>query len=134
MKNCLVCGKELVRKSQTACCSQLCDSIFRRRESIRKWLAGELQGYKNSYNLNVKSFVRSYLHERSNSHCDKCGFAGINPISEKSVLQIHHKDGNATHVTPDNLELLCPNCHSMTETFMGNNRGNSSRKNRYSED
>lgn len=33
------------------------------------------------------------------------------------VLQLEHKDGDNTNNELDNLELLCPNCHSQTETF-----------------
>lgn len=32
-------------------------------------------------------------------------------------LEIHHKDGDRSNNELDNLELLCPNCHSYTETF-----------------
>jgi len=32
-------------------------------------------------------------------------------------LELHHKDGNSHNNNFDNLEILCPNCHSYTETF-----------------
>lgn len=34
-----------------------------------------------------------------------------------SVLQIHHIDGNHYNNEESNLQLLCPNCHSLTPTF-----------------
>ena len=39
-------------------------------------------------------------------------------------LEIEHKDGNYANNSEDNLELLCPNCHSLTATYKGANRGN----------
>ena len=30
-----------------------------------------------------------------------------------------------------NLQILCPNCHAMTENYMSLNKGKSGRKNRY---
>lgn len=33
------------------------------------------------------------------------------------TLQLEHKDGDSTNNELENLELLCPNCHSQTETF-----------------
>ena len=52
----------------------------------------------------------------------KCEICGItewmgNPIS----LQLHHKDGKRTNNQLDNLQILCPNCHSQTDTYAGKN-------------
>lgn len=35
------------------------------------------------------------------------------------VLEVHHKDGNRKHNELDNLQLLCPNCHAMTDNWRG---------------
>ena len=40
-------------------------------------------------------------------------------------LEVHHIDGDKTNNKLENLQLLCPNCHSLTETYRGANRGNS---------
>ncbi len=37
------------------------------------------------------------------------------------ILQLDHKDGDATNNTLDNLRFLCPNCHCQTDTFAGKN-------------
>ena len=39
------------------------------------------------------------------------------PIS----LEVHHIDGNGKNNSLDNLQLLCPNCHSQTENYKGKN-------------
>jgi len=51
--------------------------------------------------------------------CECCGIQSWNnkPIS----LQLHHKDGNHNNNSLDNLEVLCTNCHSQTDTFAGKN-------------
>jgi predicted HNH restriction endonuclease len=36
-------------------------------------------------------------------------------------LEIHHKDGNNSNNELSNLEIICPNCHSLTENFRGAN-------------
>lgn len=36
-------------------------------------------------------------------------------------LQIHHKDGDNTNNELQNLQLLCPNCHALTDNWTGKN-------------
>lgn len=52
--------------------------------------------------------------------CSSCKIKEWNhkPIS----LQLDHIDGNNHNHKLKNLRLLCPNCHSQTETFCGKNR------------
>ena len=51
--------------------------------------------------------------------CELCGISEWRgaPLS----LALHHVngDGNDNHL--ENLQLLCPNCHSQTDTFAGRN-------------
>lgn len=41
----------------------------------------------------------------------------LNGIGKPIECQLHHKDGNKFNHSLDNLIILCPNCHSQTETF-----------------
>lgn len=36
-------------------------------------------------------------------------------------LQVHHINGNTTDNRLENLQYLCPNCHSQTDNFCGKN-------------
>lgn len=52
--------------------------------------------------------------------CEQCGideWLGL-PIS----IQLHHKNGDGGDNRLFNLEFLCPNCHSQTDTWGGRNK------------
>ena len=36
-------------------------------------------------------------------------------------LEVHHVDGNKNNNELDNLQLLCPNCHALTDNYRGKN-------------
>jgi Zn finger protein HypA/HybF involved in hydrogenase expression len=55
--------------------------------------------------------------------CEECGIDNIwnnKPIN----LQLDHINGNNLNNEISNLRILCPNCHSQTNTFAGRNREN----------
>ena len=49
-----------------------------------------------------------------------CAFCGINKWrGEPLSLELDHINGDALDYRFENLRLLCPNCHSQTETYSG---------------
>ena len=52
--------------------------------------------------------------------CEQCGLTEWQgrPIS----LELHHKNGNNRDNRLDNLMLLCPNCHALTDSCRGKNK------------
>ena len=53
------------------------------------------------------------------NQCEKCNNSTWLDMPIK--LELHHKDGNKYNNNLNNLELLCPNCHSYTDTYKGKN-------------
>jgi hypothetical protein len=44
-----------------------------------------------------------------------CEMCGINEwMGNKLTLELHHVDGNRFNNSVNNLQILCPNCHSLT--------------------
>ena len=53
----------------------------------------------------------------------KCVECGIFEWNKKEIcLQLDHIDGNSHNHKLENLRLLCPNCHSQTDTWCGKNK------------
>jgi len=66
--------------------------------------------------------VRSLLIRENGGKCEICGWGEINPFSGKSPLEMHHKDGDKKNGSRENLQVLCPNCHALTDNFSFNGR------------
>lgn len=101
-------------------CSNSCSIKFREAEKLRLWLAGSWnpEGVRD-----IPRCIRNYLTEQQQSSCSKCAWSVVNLHTGKVPLQINHIDGRASNNTKENLELICPNCHSLTENFGARNKG-----------
>lgn len=120
-KYCLNCGEEMSLRNQMYC-SLKCQQEYQYKEYIERWKNGEENGLSGQYG--ISKILKKYLFKKYNNKCSKCGWGEINQFTGNIPLEIHHKDGNYLNNTEDNLELLCPNCHSLTNTYKGSNRGN----------
>ena len=82
--------------------------------------------------FNTLSFER--LRKRVKlEQSNKCNLCGIDSWNGKPLtLELEHKDGNHHNNERENLECLCPNCHSQTDTWRGKNKTN--KKNKISDD
>ena len=121
MKYCLQCNKQLTTDQRhNIYCSQQCANIAKRENKIKQWLDGEYDGIIGENQLS--SVIRNFLLEKANYQCELCGWNKINPITNKCPLEIHHKDGNYLNNQKDNLQVLCPNCHSLTENYKALNK------------
>ena len=108
-------------------CSVSCHQDYLHKQWVADWLAGKLTGTNySSYSTHIKK----YLIDTYGNNCSKCGWDAINPKTSKVPIQLDHRDGDWTNNDPNNVRLLCPNCHSLTPTFGGLNRGKG-RKYRY---
>lgn len=116
---CINCGKELLKRQDKFCCGK-CLQEYQRNEYINKWKNGEESGLSGEYGLSKR--IRRYLIEKHDCKCELCGWGQENPYTHTIPLEIHHKDGNYLNNSEENLQVLCPNCHSLTETFKSHNK------------
>ncbi len=114
---CAVCGK-IVALAKQVYCSQAC---HRRGEFERRKRVLESGGYCGVYNCN--GFIRKYLVSRFGERCSSCGWDKRHPKTGRVPVEVEHIDGDWRNNNIDNLVLLCPNCHSLTDTYRGLNRG-----------
>jgi 5-methylcytosine-specific restriction endonuclease McrA len=66
--------------------------------------------------------------EKYENKCCECGWGKINKYTGNIPLEVEHIDGNPYNTIEDNLKLLCPNCHSLTKSYKGANRGKGRKK------
>ncbi len=86
-----------------------------RLEPIEQWLVPGRK--RNRYNLKNRLVAEGLKSRR----CEKCGLTDWRggPL----LLELHHVNGDGLDNRLENLQLLCPNCHSQTDTWGGLNKG-----------
>ena len=110
---CHNCGKSLNYR-QLKYCSNRCQQEYEGNNKLDEWLNGKNFTTKNHL---IPRFIKNYLLKIHDYKCERCGWGKIHPITGLVPLQVHHKDGDCDNNLIDNLEILCPNCHSLTDTF-----------------
>lgn len=74
-----------------------------------------------------KKLVFDFILKEQNEKCNLCE---LSPVWNHKPLKFHldHIDGNNGNNKRENLRLICPNCHSQTETYCGKNTNNGLKK------
>lgn len=117
-KFCLNCGSPITN-SGNKFCSLDCAAEYRHNKYINRWKQGKEDGLRGEYG--ISGHIRRYLLEKYNYSCQLCGWGEINLFTGNIPLEVHHIDGDYTNNSEENLQLLCPNCHSLTSTFKSHN-------------
>lgn len=76
---------------------------------------------KNSTYTNGQKIKKRLLDMGWKDECAICG-VGSEWNGKPLTLQLEHKDGDHSNNEISNLEILCPNCHSQTDTHSGKNK------------
>jgi hypothetical protein len=66
-----------------------------------------------SYKLKRRLFVEGLKTQR----CENC--SGSEWMGQPIPLELDHINGDSTDNRIENLRILCPNCHALTETYRG---------------
>jgi len=105
ISNCKNCNKRLT-KSITLYCSHKCVSEYKLEQAVKN-------------NTASKRTLKRYLIRKDNS----CNCCKLTTWQDKPIgLEIHHIDGNSKNNKLENVKLVCPNCHSQTDTFKNKKR------------
>ena len=107
MRTCAYCDSKIIGKYQNKYCNQQCYDLDVIKISDEKYLLGLL--------MHPKTVKSAYLRHNPEI-CVLCNI-GTEWNGKPLVLQLDHIDGNSDNNMPSNLQLLCPNCHTQTETF-----------------
>lgn len=70
---------------------------------------------RNRSHIKLRLLGAGLLEER----CSECGIAEWR--GRRLSLELHHKNGDGRDNRLDNLALVCPNCHSQTDSWGGRN-------------
>ena len=127
MKTCLNCNIEIPNCNKY--CSVECQKEYQYKEYIDRWKNGKEKGIRGDYQISMH--IKTYLLRKYNFKCAKCNWNKVNKYTGKIPLEIEDIDGNYMNNKEENLIVLCPNCHSLTSTYIGANLnyGRKSRKN-----
>jgi predicted nucleic acid-binding Zn ribbon protein len=116
-KRCTVCNKPISPKDTTLTMCRACgktERLLKRIAEIEKIMISskkyKLTGYQ----------IKSYLIYKRGHKCEKCHNTTWN--NDPIPLNGHHIDGNYLHNHPDNLKLICPNCHAQTSNYCSKNK------------
>ena len=76
--------------------------------------------YSGTRGISTYKLKNRLLRDRILTHrCMKCN--SIEWFDKPIPLELHHIDGNSKNNSLDNLQLLCPNCHTLTPNYRSKN-------------
>ena len=97
--------------------SMLYDTLPETTKERMSWSKGKFTGTKFEYGAGGNH--KGVLIEERGHQCECCGLAEW--MNKPITLELEHIDGDNRNNVKENLKLLCPNCHSYTDTWKGKN-------------
>ena len=77
-----------------------------------------LNGKHPQYQTN-KLRIRLIKEGIKKEECELCGIEDW--LGKRLAFELDHIDGNSSNHSLNNLRIICPNCHSQTETYRAKN-------------
>lgn len=122
MNVCLVCRKQLKRKTYKYC-SNKCQAAEQYRVYIQRWKTGKVDGNRGINTRNLSNHLKRYLIEIYGEECSACKWHEKHSVTNHVPLEIDHINGDAEDNREENLRLICPNCHALSLNFRNLNKG-----------
>lgn len=94
---CLVCKKPILAHFNKKTCSRSCANVHR---AGIKYKIGRPRD-----KATTQKYIKIRLIKERGGACERCGY------SKQEILHVHHRDRNRKNNNPNNLEIICPNCH-----------------------
>lgn len=80
----------------------------------------DIPGFKKYMGSSTASLKIVMLRNGWTWRCYSCGLTEWMDV--KAPLQVDHINGDRSNCMANNLRLLCPNCHALTDTYAGKNK------------
>ena len=131
--NCFICKKQFThvssRCNKAKYCSRPCYNIAQRNKGKkefscqhcgkkfmghachnRKFCSKQCVGksYRETFKPKYTTVRKALIKRGLINNCNRCNYD-----QEPLILGVHHKDRNRNNNEISNLEILCPNCHSL---------------------
>lgn len=116
-KKCLNCGKEIEKNF----CNNTCYAEYNKKQIFLKI---ENCDFRLDNKITESKWIKKYLIEKYGEQCMICGWCEKNKKTNIIPIELNHINGNSENNNLNNVELLCPNCHSLTENYGALNKGN----------
>lgn len=123
-KFCIQCGADMSGHCGKRYCSRICCRAYLRAKKDREILADP-----NAANPRA---LRKLLIKFRGHRCESCNLTHW--LDQPIPLEQDHINGDSSDNSPENLRLICPNCHALTPTYKGRNprgSGRAKRRERY---
>jgi len=113
-KKCLSCDELIPIRNKY--CNNVCQNRYELKEKFNLIEKGDFESF-NTTPKSIHRITKMLLIEKYGNKCMKCGWCEVNEWTGLVPIELNHIDGNPKNQNLDNVELLCPNHHTLTEFY-----------------